>query len=58
MVTIKCEKTGYHAELEFKLKVLIVHFVFCTCTIFNVSDHIMVKGPWTPKLTYIFHPFS
>jgi hypothetical protein len=20
-VTIKCEKTGYHAELEFKLKV-------------------------------------
>ena len=21
VVTIKCEKTGYHAELEFKLKV-------------------------------------
>jgi len=33
VVTIKCEKTGYHAELEFKLKV-------CLCCLFEmvISD--------------------
>jgi len=28
MVTINCEKTGYHADVEFKLKVCIFLFIY------------------------------
>ena len=39
LVTIKCEKTGYHAELEFKLKVwILLCCLFCTVSDYSVID--------------------
>jgi len=29
----------------------------CDPTAINIFNH-MIKGPWSPKLTYTFYPFS